>query len=377
MGADQAKTKSPVMTVYCVSPLVRIERPLEGGSLRITGGSGASRETVEVNSAKLARCIVESADPAPLDRLTGAFAKRLSLDEGQATSIIDSLVSANILVTLEEAESLRESGKVWERYGWRDAFDFHFAVYGYEWDRTRKREYEDALRSLYDDVEKVGPQPHSVIEREGPHIPLAEHTRPVTASLAEALQGAIPVNVFTQFGISLEDVASLLAAAHGVRFVRNLVLGEHLFKATPSGGARQPVEVYLAAREVEGLPQGVYHYDSRRHCLTQIKGDEAVADFDATCFDKGGIKTSSAILFFTYRYPRHAWKYRYARTYRSVLMELGHTFQATRIAATGLGLEVYYNPAIDDARVRALLNLGEDCDEGPMLSVGLGKGGTV
>ncbi|MGH9072030.1 MAG: hypothetical protein ACRDX8_12915, partial [Acidimicrobiales bacterium] len=87
--------------------------------------------------------------------------------------------------------------ELWERYGWRDAFDFHFAVYGYQWDRTRRREYEDALRSLYDDVDKVGPQPHSTIDREGPQIALAAHTRPITASLGDALQGAIPMNVFT------------------------------------------------------------------------------------------------------------------------------------------------------------------------------------
>jgi SagB-type dehydrogenase family enzyme len=377
MDAQLAEASQQALTLYCTSPLVRIDRPAADESVRISAGSGSSRESLQVRGADLVRCLIAAAAPAALDSLVADFTTRLKVGSGDASAVIDSLIAAGVLVTAEESQWLRDAGAMWEHYGWRDAFDFHFAVYGQEWDRTRRLEYEDALRGLYDDVGKVGPQPPSIIERDGESIPLAGYAKPVSAPLLDALCNAVPINVFTEFGIDLESVASLLSAAHGVRKSRELVLGEHLFKATPSGGARQPVEVYLAAREVRGLEPGVYHYAPKSNSLTRIRGAESVAGFDATCFDKGGIKTSSAILFFTYRQLRHAWKYRYSRTYRMILMELGHNVQTTRIAAAGLGLDVYYNPAIDDARVRALLGLPDDCEESPMLSMGLGRGGTV
>jgi SagB-type dehydrogenase family enzyme len=356
---------------------MRVDRPYADGTIPVSAGTGADRENIEISDHRLVACLMDFATPTPLEALIDEVAGQLGISPDESSKIIDALITAKVLVTADEIHWLRTAGAEWERYGWRDAFDFHFGVYGFEWDRTRNKEYENALRSLYDDVDKVGPQPPSIIDVPGEEIQLAEHTREITAPLGQALEGSIPMNVFTEFGIGITEVASVLSAAHRARMSRNLVLGEHLFKASPSGGARHPVEVYLAAREVSGLAPGVYHYNPKPNSLTKVKGDESVPDFDATCFDKGGIKTSSAVLFLTYRQLRHAWKYRYPRTYRMILMELGHNFQSTRVAAAGVGLDVYYNPAIDDERVRALLNLPPDCEESPMLSIGLGRGGTV
>lgn len=376
-SSQQATSVRAVTGSYCVSPITRIDRPLGVGNVRISAGSGAARETVDIDSPRLMSCLIDAASPKLAEVLIGDLAERLSIEQQQAVSIVNALVAAGILITDGEARWLFEAGREWEHYGWRDAFDFHFSGFGHKWDRTRRQEYVNALLSLYDDVDAVGQQPAATYEREGAKISLAEHCAPISASLLDTLNTAIPINVFTEFGVSLGEIASLLAAAHGVEFTRNLVLGEHFFKASPSGGARHPIEVYLVARDVGDLPQGAYHYEAKSNELTQIRGAEAAEELDATCFDKGGIKTSSAVFFFTYRYQRHAWKYRYSRTYRAVLLELGHSVQTTRLAAAGLGLHVYYNPAIHDSLVRELLSLGEDCDEGPVLSMGLGRGGTV
>lgn len=376
MTANQVAADQP-FTLYRTSPLMRVDRPHPDGSIPITSGSGANRESITISDHRVVGCLMDFSSPGRLDEFVAGMAEALEIGLDESAKIIDALVTAGVVVTVDEVQSLLIAGAEWERYGWRDAFDFHFAVQGYEWDRTRRKEYEDALRGLYDDVDKVGPQPPSVIDLPGEEVPLASHTREIMAPLASALESAVPMNVFTEFGIDITEVASLLAAAHGVRMTRDLVLGEHLFKASPSGGARHPVEVYLAAREVNGLAPGTYHYNPKRNSLTRLRGEESVPDFDATCFDKGGIRTSSAILFLTYRQLRHAWKYRYPRTYRMILIEIGHNFQTTRIAAGALGLGLYYNPAIDDARVRALLCLPADCEETPMLSIGLGRGGTV
>lgn len=377
MPHDLASVEELALTTYTPHPLLRIDRPVAGGGFRVSTGSGSGRETIEVTGASVVRWLVGRVRPADRVDLVRSLASDVSLQTQEAESLVDLLLEKSFLVPTTVADSLRTTGATWEINGWRDAFDYHFAVHGQEWDRTRRKEYEDALRGLYDDVASVGPQPPSVKSVTGRRIALDAHVREPESTLRESLLGAVPINVFTDFGITLEQLATVVSLAHGVRHTRNLVLGEHLFKASPSGGARYPVEVYVAAREVDGLEPGVYHYAPKENELVALRGPEALPLFDGTCFDKGGIRTSSAILFFSYRFTRHAWKYRYSRTFRMVLMELGHNFQTTRIAASAVGLDVYYNPAIHDQLVSDILMLGEDCEEGPMLSIGLGRGGVA
>lgn len=377
MSHDLVSTDELVLTTYRPHPLLRIDRPVAGGGFRLSTGNGPARESIEISGASVVRWLIGRTVPASREELVQSLVTELDMPGPEAESLAELFIAGSFLVSTAVVDWLRQTGAVWEANGWRDAFDFHFAVRGQEWDRTRRKEYEDALRSLYDDASTVGPQPPSVKTVTGRRVPLGPHVKEPEQTLGDSLLGAVPINVFTEFGITLEQLATVLSMAHGVRFTRDLVLGEHLFKASPSGGARHPVEVYVAAREVEGLEPGVYHYAPKDNELVEMRGAESVPLFDDTCFQKGGIRTSSAILFFTYRFTRHSWKYRYPRTYRMVLMELGHNFQTTRIAATACGLDVYYNPAIDDQRVADLLGLDDDCEEGPMVSIGLGRGGVA
>ena len=39
---------------------------------------------------------------------------------------------------------------------------------------------------------------------------------------------------------------------------------------TPSGGARNPYEAYVFARNVEGLEPGIYHYSALEHSLARV-----------------------------------------------------------------------------------------------------------
>ena len=42
---------------------------------------------------------------------------------------------------------------------------------------------------------------------------------------------------------------------------------EQALRTVPSGGALYPLELYVAARRVDGLDEALYHYDPLRHVL--------------------------------------------------------------------------------------------------------------
>lgn len=119
-----------------------------------------------------------------------------------------------------------------------------------------------------------------------------------------------------------------------------------------------------------------YHFDTVDGILRQLTGSDAVTGIDTACFNKGGIVTASAVVAITSRWLRHNWKYRYSRSYRMVLLELGHAIQAIHLSARANGLGAYHCPSINDAELFSLLDLTDDCVEGPLYAIGIGKNGS-
>src|SRR5712692_11436567 len=66
---------------------------------------------------------------------------------------------------------------------------------------------------------------------------------------------------FSPRPIELDALATLLGLTWGAqRWIEFPGLGRLALKTSPSGGARHPIEVYVAALRVKGLPRGLYHY---------------------------------------------------------------------------------------------------------------------
>jgi hypothetical protein len=85
--------------------------------------------------------------------------------------------------------------------------------------------------------------------------------------------------------------------------------------------------------------------------------------------------TAGAVIVVTCRWLRHSWKYRYDRSYRMLMLEVGHIVQAINLAMIGHGLNVYHCPSINDRSLRQILAIDDDCAEGPVYALGLGHGG--
>ena len=72
-------------------------------------------------------------------------------------------------------------------------------------------------------------------------------------SIEEALLKRRSVREFGPGSVSLAEVSQLLWAAQGVTDEKEGL------RTTPSAGALYPLEIYLVAGKIEGLPDGVVH----------------------------------------------------------------------------------------------------------------------
>jgi SagB-type dehydrogenase family enzyme len=163
---------------------------------------------------------------------------------------------------------------------------------------------------------------------------------------------------FSRKQVPLSIISTLLHHTWGVTGKINAPPFGRLFhKTSPSGGARHPGEVYLLAMRVSGLAQGLYHYDGLHHRLARLRQMRTAKKAVAYAAGQEFVEDASALFIMTAVFPRTQWKYRFARTYRIVLLETGHLCQTFCLVATWLGLAPFCTAAFQDTLIEKELGL--------------------
>jgi len=360
------------VTKYALSPLATISRAGPDGQVVIHGGSGFDRQRVDIDgpgegSSALVTWILARSAPATHGELIDSLASSLELPAADADDVVGQLIEAHVLLDAADADELTYALRRWDAHGWDDAALFHYATFGQPFDPDTLGDvsYEDYYRSILEDLSTAGPQPpaRKPVSSSRPEF-CQNGAAEVSVSFADVLGKAAPINRFGEQGIDLAELQAVLSGAFQAQRVIGGILGEHLLKPYPSGGARHPLEAYVIAKSVSGLSANTYHFDAVDGTLTQLTNSAAITGIDTACFGKGGIVTASAVLVITSRWPRHNWKYRYSRSYRMVWLELGHAIQAIHLSARANGLGAYHCPSINDAELLPLLDLTDDCAKG-------------
>src|SRR5262249_12062179 len=130
----------------------------------------------------------------------------------------------------------------------------------------------------------------------------AEHVTlprsPARNSFAGVLRARRTWRRFGAEAVPLESLATLLDLSAGIQEWAQAD-GEGLvpLKTSPSGGARHPIEVYVAARSVCGLSPGFYHYASERHELDRLDGD--LPPFDELLPTQWWYREAAAVVLLT------------------------------------------------------------------------------
>lgn len=168
--------------------------------------------------------------------------------------------------------------------------------------------------------------------------------------------------------LALAEAGQLLWAAQGIT-------GPDGRKRTaPSAGALYPLEVYLVAGRVEGLPAGIYRYQPDRHALLRVAQGDIRQVLSEAALDQECVRDAPAALVFAAVYGRTTGKYG-DRGVRYVHMEVGHAAQNVYLQAESLGLGTVMVGAFHDDRVQAVLHMA--ADEEPLAIMPAGRSGAV
>ena len=185
-------------------------------------------------------------------------------------------------------------------------------------------------------------------------------------SVEKALLGRRSVRTFSNKPLTLGEVSQLLWAAQGITGKR----GDRELRTAPSAGALYGLETYLAAANVTGLTQGVYHYSPQGHTLTLLMTGDKRTDLSAASLGQSCVKEGAAAIIFTAVYERITKKY-VGRGVRFAHMEAGHAAQNVYLQAEALGLGTVAVGSFTESEVKKLLSLPEG--EEPIYLMPVGK----
>jgi SagB-type dehydrogenase family enzyme len=172
--------------------------------------------------------------------------------------------------------------------------------------------------------------------------------------------------------LAIGDLATLLGLTWGVQAWAVGEGGQRFaLRTSPSGGALQPLEVYVLALGVRGLRRGLYHYAPATHTLSLVRARVPPRRVSAYLGGQWWFESASAICFISAVFGRTQWKYRFPRAYRTVLTEAGHFCQTFCLVATDLGLAPFCTQAIVEEPIERDLGL-DGLQEAVLYAAGVG-----
>jgi len=202
------------------------------------------------------------------------------------------------------------------------------------------------------DVPAADPPPPKHYPDDLPRVELPRPEMLPEVSFWETVAHRRSIRDYAPDALSTEDLFLLLWATQGITQPGAVAL-----RATPSAGARFPIETYVAANRVAGLGPGLYHWELPEERLVLLKADEAAGPAVAeACLNQAMCAEAACVFLWTAVFDRTLSRYG-ERGMRYVYMDAGHVGQNLQLAATALGLGSCNVGALFDDEVNRLLGV--------------------
>jgi len=162
----------------------------------------------------------------------------------------------------------------------------------------------------------------------------------------------------TKESIGLKDLSSIFRLSYSLTAKARQGSGDFYFRSAASAGALYPCEIYVAARSVNELEDGLYHFAIHRHCLYPLRlGD--MTPYLTKSIQINTEKQPRLTFLLSAIYFRSAWKYR-ERSYRYHLMDTGHLLENLILALNSLGLNPELSFDFNDDEANHLIGLDDN-----------------
>lgn len=189
-------------------------------------------------------------------------------------------------------------------------------------------------------------------------LKLLPEPAPLRVELADVLATRHSASGFGSGELPMDVLAGLLVHSYGTTN-----LGGRLRRPTPSGGALYPIDLFVVAKRVQGLTQGMYHYDPYHNGLTLARE----IDFQAWCqatFHPELAHGCAAMIVLGATFWRSRFKYG-QRGLRFCLMDAGHLMQSLLLVGAGYALAVRPIGGFIDDEIASAMDF-DGVDEAPL-----------
>jgi len=246
---------------------------------------------------------------------------------------------------------------------------FHFATKTSEiWITPTKvkKHYERVLR------ERTQPPMYKEYEHTS-RVKLSRDPLEASVDFYTVLLDRKTVRDFTEQPLTFSELSNILRLTWGrVSYYKTEEFGLLLHKTSPSAGARHPTEVYPVVNNVEGVERGIYHYNVKENSLELIRKGDFRKDCDRFCSGQKWAGASCALFIMTSIVSRTTWKYRVPRTYRALLLDVGHLSQTFCLVCTAMKLGPFCTGVTSDKLVEAAIGI-DGIEETILFVVGVGR----
>lgn len=196
------------------------------------------------------------------------------------------------------------------------------------------------------------PPPYKEYESYLAHIALPDPQTENGAPIWETVRSRRSQRRFTGEPLTLPELSQMLWATQGLT---GKMPGFEL-RAAPSAGALYPNETYVLVQAVDGLSEGVYHYDVRGQALGLLAEGNYAEDAAQALLGQRWVMRAGAIFIWGAVVARCAWKYQ-NRAYRYLYLDAGHLGAHLQLAAQALGLGACNIAAFFDDEVARLVGI--------------------
>jgi SagB-type dehydrogenase family enzyme len=180
-------------------------------------------------------------------------------------------------------------------------------------------------------------------------VSLAAEPRTVALPKPDVIAQRRSVREYAPGALTLAEVSQLMWVAQGIT-------GPDGKRATPSARAVYPLQVWLVADDVTGLPPGIYRYEPKEHALALVATGPLRDSLAAATPGQETLQHAAAVVAVIGDSTLAATRFR-SNAERWLGMEAGFIVQDVYLECTVLGLGTVMVGGFDESAVRQALGV--------------------